>query len=624
MKKTPFTILIFVALWSISTNCLRAESKIAPNDSLLRAGSDSISTRPDSTTQLLDLHDTEAQNYVNYTNINEWLSQLSGYYASSFACPNGPSYLRYYHGDISQTDYFLDGIPLNHGQSIPVDLNTLPINAFQKAAFYSRDSFSHSIELLSKKHDLKKPYSSIMWHQGYSEHSNVDVLFGMQATQKTQFSAGLNYQSGLGNYSSNESEAVRFRLQMVSDLTTNWRLNYQFYQNDIEVDLPGPILNSQLLKDQAQHVANNTLHHALRLNGNLWGDTEKDISLKGYYNSANPVWTDSSTSIQAKLFDQFAGSQVDVYVPIFTEPLLISAKYEYRWISGNVLADTSAHNIDLNVTQQFGLLNNLVAGISLDNQYNTLEKYNFSPAVYCNYEKELFQIRADYQYRQNHPGFLPLFAKNEQIQGNDQLKSETNHLMQLRFWLRPKGKTNVYFELHHNLSEYPIVLINTGQVLSFINGDKKSVTTGTMRITRDIFHHYSASLWGTYSLLGDNPNAALFAEIPEYQAGATIDREQYFFERNLKTRLIMDYRFAGNTLQYTASDYEQFLWYRYASSFAYTSAQHLLNLKLLITIRNFEGFASLRNALGSDYEWMSGYPERNWDYKFGFLWHFRD
>ena len=337
-------------------------------------------------------------------NLSEIMDERPGYFVFNFGL--GQRNDINYNGRYSrETGIFRDGIQINDNFFQSFDIQNISVNEIDKieevsdvsSFFYGINSFSKSINVITKDIFQPKPFSQLRFSQDRFGALFADVLFSQPFSRKGNFQLGVTNQSGDGRYDNSAYNIWRGRGRINMFLSPTFNAKFNFYLDNYDRDLNDGLVysaNENNLTDPNNAVVvfpntNENLEnyfYDLTLTGSFFKNKNSLTKLKLYSNNSLRHLFDADTS--AIRFNAYPSGYTHsvLYGLDATQNIFIPHGRDFYsdiLIGGNVYLNSFAGNTFDSYT---------------DNQYSLRLKYDLT-------YKRLFisgLLRNDYIYEKNY------------------------------------------------------------------------------------------------------------------------------------------------------------------------------------------------------------------------------
>ncbi len=336
-------------------------------------------------------------------NLSEIMDERPGYFVFNFGL--GQRNDINYNGRYSrETGIFRDGIQINDNFYQSFDIQNISVNEIDRieevsdvsSFFYGINSFSKSINVVTKDIFQPKPFSQLRFSQDRFGALFADVIFSQPFSRKGNVQLGITNQSGDGRYENSAYNIWRGRGRINLFFSPKLNAKLNFYLDNYDRDLNDGLVYSS--NENNLTDPNNATVVSPAVNENL-KNYFYDLTLTGRFfknkNSLTKLMLYSNNSLR-HLFNPDTLNTSNNYPPGYTHSVLygldasqnISVIHGKKFSSDILLGGNIYINLfDGNLFSQFQ-----------DNQYSLRLKYDLS-------YKDLFisgLVRNDYIYDKNY------------------------------------------------------------------------------------------------------------------------------------------------------------------------------------------------------------------------------
>ena len=377
-------------------------------------------------------------------NLSEIMDERPGYFVFDFGL--GQRNDINYNGRYSrETGIFRDGIQINDNFYQSFDIQNISVNEIDRieevsdvsSFFYGINSFSKSINVITKDIFQPKPFSQLRFSQDRFGALFADVLFSQPFSRKGNVQLGITNQSGDGRYENSAYNIWRGRGRINLFFSPKLNAKLNFYLDNYDRDLNDGLVYSS--NENNLTDPENATVVSPDVNENL-NNYFYDLTLTGRFfkneNSLTKLMLYSSNTLR-HLFNPDILNSYNNYPPGYTHSVLygLDASQNISVIHGkNFSSDILlGGNVYLNLFD-----GNLFSQFK-DNQYSLRLKYDLS-------YKDLFisaLLRNDYIYDKNYLN-AGLEAKFNIIENKDIGFQLNGGLNQTKYLLYNSAKMSLY------------------------------------------------------------------------------------------------------------------------------------------------------------------------------------
>jgi len=377
-------------------------------------------------------------------NLSEIMDERPGYFVFNFGL--GQRNDINYNGMYSrETGIFRDGIQINDNFYQSFDIQNISVNEIDRieevsdvsSFFYGINSFSKSINVITKDIFQPKPFSQLRFSQDRFGALFADVIFSQPFSRKGNVQLGITSQSGDGRYENSAYNIWRGRGRINLFFSPKFNAKLNFYLDNYDRDLNDGLVYSS--NENNLTDPNNATVVSPDVNENL-KNYFYDLTLTGRFfknkNSLTKLMIYSNNSLR-HLFNPDTLNTSNNYPPGYTHSVLygLDASQNISVIHGrNFSSDILlGGNIYLNLFD-----GNLFSQFQ-DNQYSLRLKYDLS-------YKDLFisgLLRNDYIYDKNYLN-TGLEANFKIIENKDIGFQLNGGLNQTKYLLYNSAKMSIY------------------------------------------------------------------------------------------------------------------------------------------------------------------------------------
>lgn len=561
--------------------------------------------------------------------LGDWLKNVPGVTLHDLTSTGLPAFSRIRGSSLQHPIVHIDGIPLNHSQFGPLNLNLLPSENFESLqVLYEGTRDGHTapvgvINLRTRSYNLKKPYSKIAWRLGSKNESEVDVTFGQKIAAHTDAIAAVCYHSSAGNFFHSQYAAQKIRTQIISQIHPRWQVNYQLFHNRSDVDYPGPQNWQSNTPNLVAHLKDIFYNHLVSTRGNIFADSLEDIKVQFYYNSLYHEYRDLPNQFDGVYQNRFVGSQAETYVPVQTHLLTFGTRYEYRWMRSNELRNSGFHDGAVYCRQQLSLSNHFqlqyLARFEMNNKFG----FHLSPNLSIKYRKDKnLTFGVDYQFTRRLPNFFELYWENGYFKGNQNLKPEMLNTISFSHWFKQSAWLNLQGSTFFHLIDHSIsmtAVTDTSQV-KFVNQSSRQIIGHDQQIEFRIKEKFNYRV--TLSLLFAHDNDEKYIPYrPFFSIQNHLSYHIGLFNNNLDAKFRLTFLLIGRQWHPIQGNYPYPSYY-FSNQLEKSNIQSQLNFKAFGKIRDANIFFAVENILAQKIEYTKGFPREECLFRWGLIWNF--
>lgn len=338
--------------------------------------------------------------------LSEVMDERSGYFIYDFGL-GGRNDINYNGRYSNQTGIFRDGIQLNDNFFQSFDIQNISINEIDKVEevsdissfFYGINSFSKSINVISKDVFQPKPFSQLRFSQDIYGSLFADVFFSQPFSRKAGVQLGITKHSLDGRYQNSAFNIWRGRGRINLFISPKFNAKFNFYLDNYERGLNDGLIYSSnkdsLIDPNLATVVNpsatedyENYFYDMTLTGSFFKDKNSLTKLKLYSNNStrNLINSDSAYSISN-------------YPPGFTHSLLYG----------------------LDVSQNFFMRHNRNMSSDILFGGNVYLNY-FASDLFQRYTENYYSLKAKYDFNYKNL-FVSALLRNDNIESKNYLNA---------------------------------------------------------------------------------------------------------------------------------------------------------------------------------------------------------
>lgn len=379
----------------------------------------------------------------------------------------------------SETGIFRDGIQINDNFFQSFDIQNISVNEIDKieevsdvsSFFYGINSFSKSVNVITKDVFLPQPFSQLRFSQDRFGSLFADVFFSQPFSRKGNVQLGITKHSLDGRYTNSAFNVWRGRGRVNLFFSPRFNAKLNFYLDNFDRDLNDGLIysgNEDSLTDPnlatvylpATNENLDNYFYDLTLTGRLFKDKNSLTKLKIYSNNS-----------LRNLFNPDSTYSSDNYPPGYTHTII----YGLDLIQNIFINSGNNFNSDIS----FG-----------GNVYLNL----FDGNIFTGYQKNYYSLK--FKYDLNYKNFfLSALVRNDNINDNNYLNAGLESKYKIL------NKKDLMFEINGGINRTQYLLLNDAYNIilnheSLIKTDRKFYEAGVVMKYNDFV--LSGEFYGIY------------------------------------------------------------------------------------------------------------------------------
>ena len=518
----------------------------------------------------------------------------------------------------NQTSVFLDGRPLYDPIYGGIDLNFIPSRFIRsmtmEQGICSPLSLIHGemVSLATEHFNEDAPYSQVGYHKAGLGFSDVDIIFGQQATRKINFLLGGIIKSFNGQSEAYNSDLQNFRGKVQYFYSPNWLLEYSWIHNKLTRRAPGPVLENSDYATPEAVEKNSRLDQTLSFKGKIFNAETPNFFASIYHSAMNRSLTDPDFDLASNNDGNYAGLNVQISDTLLGQAWTGGANFSQNWANSDDVGKQSTSQgsfyvqDDLNWQEKMGIRllgtyqffssqgSSLLGGLSGYLQFNNLK------------------LIGAVKNSVHHPTMFQLFANTNYIDKKS-LDSEKHQKFSFGLNWQPNPKMEIKSEVYLKNIIHPIYFQSVDTVKAtftnfadfhFIGGDFhfKWIFSNKFQLA-GILSGIKSNTWTNY---------------PQFSVISYLQYSDSFFENDLNPTVRIEARYFGER---QSNIYHP---YYFISPYQTLAPAFLLNAHALLDFGNLKMYFTFENIFDADYQMLYGYPMNGRTLHYGLRWEFWD
>lgn len=518
----------------------------------------------------------------------------------------------------AQTKILLDGRPLYNPIYGGIDLNFIPSRFIRTMTIEQGMSspllpvHGEIISLETKQYDDTLPYSQVGYHKAGLGFSDVDIIFGQQATRKINFLLGGIIRSFNGRSEAYNSDLQNFRGNVQYFYSPQWLMEYSWIHNKLTRRAPGPILdNAEYVTPEAVEKLSR-FDQTLSLKGKILSATLPNFFATMYYSGMSRSRTDSDFDVDSNHDGSYAGLRAQIADTLLGQAWTAGANFSHDWTNSDDVGEQNASMgsvylmDDMSWRDKFGL--RLLGSY----QFHSNQGVFLSGGVSAYAKFGDFKLISAVKNSVNHPTLFQFYAGTNFI-GNENLDSETHQKFSAGLNWQPTRDLEILSRAYLKNIFHPIYyqFIDTVKA-TFQNVADYHFFGGDCQIKWKMSDKFR--LAGIFSGISSNTRT----NFPQFSVISYLQYSDSFFENDLKPTIRLETRFYGERQSNISHPYY------FLSRYETLDPTFVLNAHALLDFGNLKMYLTLENIIDSDYEMIYGYPMNGRTFHYGLRWEFWD
>jgi len=521
------------------------------------------------------------------------------------------------------TDYFgftYEGHPIRNPIYDTCDLNFIPIEGIDKITVPLSAAaviVNNPVEFYGERFEDHQPYTRVFFHIGPSEFSDTDVGFGRRISTKSDAMIGLTLKSNDGPLRPDSYEHHQGRALVHYGHSDGWDLSFAWIYNRLKHHAIGEKLPDGRYATPGARSLIYRNDHSLTLKGNLFKSHYQNFISTLYFSRETVDFKDNDYRIKYDEKATYVGlvSKLETYYKTFK--FGASAKVEYDWVNACTFGKDDATVYAAGFNEQWNFAENFY----LNAMFGTDGRTGHEPGLKSHLSLDWlpttnFSLSSGANQFHRYPSFYEMHSRDKLAEFHD-LKSEQINRLFLNLSAKPFESMMVRMGAFMNRVDDPIAWGTVNDTTAaFVNFDELRYIGFDASFEVSFLHDFSIGSIFNYV----DEDRDMMNRIPRMTLTGYLGYDNIFFKGDLIAKL----RVEGILLDERQCASRGYL-FGYDASMTALPRDYVINLVGFFRIlKAFEGFISLENLLGREYQYVPGYPMPERVFHYGLRWEFLD